>query len=211
MLKTMNGRSLLYIGVLFVLAGGANAQTQRTGDANARAMQQLQQLTGERTQLKADNDKLKQEVESLKKELTAATKEQSSLQQRLKTAESTATREATSTQQNTDALEKARSQMQELVTRFRETATTLKEVEADRTTARGQLQLRERELNTCIERNVGLYDLNKQILDRLEKKGVWSSLTEKEPFTKIQRVRLENLIDDYRERAVELQSQNKMK
>jgi len=211
MLKTMNGRSLLYIGVLFVLAGGVNAQTQRTGDANARAMQQLQQLTGERVQLKADNDKLKQEVEGLKKELTAATKEQTSLQQRLKTAESTVTRETASTQQNTDALEKSRAQMQELVTRFRETATTLKEVESDRATARGQLQLRERELNTCVERNVGLYDLNKQTLDRLEKKGVWSSLTEKEPFTKIQRVRLENLIDDYRERAAELKSLSKIK
>jgi cell division septum initiation protein DivIVA len=211
MLKTMPRFSLLYIGAFAVFAGTANGQTQRTGDTNARAMQQLQQLTVERTQLKADNDKLKQELESLKKELTAATKDQSSLQQRLKSAELAAARDSASTQQNTETLEKLRGQMQELVGRFRETATTLKEVEGDRNTARGQLQLRERELNTCVERNVGLFDLNTQALDRLEHKGVWNSLTEKEPFTRIQRTRLENLIDDYRERAAALRLENKGK
>jgi cell division septum initiation protein DivIVA len=182
----------------------ASAQTQRTGDNNARAMQQVQQLTAERVQLKAENDKLKQELESVKKQLTAATSEHSSLQQRLKVAESTASRESASTQQNTEALEKTRAQLQELIGRFRETATSLKEVETDRNTVRGQLQSRERELNTCVERNVALYELNNDVLNRLEHKGVWSSLTEREPFTQIQRTRLENLIDDYRQRASEL-------
>jgi cell division septum initiation protein DivIVA len=189
----------------------ALAQTQRTGDTNARAMQQLQQLSSERAQLKAENDKLKQETEQLKKQLASATSEQSSLQQKLKTTEASAAHDAASNQQNSDALEKLRGQLQELIGRFRETAQSLKEVETDRTAVKGKLQTTERELNVCIERNVGLYNLNTEALDHLEKKGVWSSLAEKEPFTRIQRTRLENLIDDYRERAAELKIETKPK
>jgi cell division septum initiation protein DivIVA len=207
----MSTLRILIASLALIASGLASAQTQRSGDNNARAMQQLQQLSAERTQLKADNDKLKQETEELKKQLSTATSGQSSLQQRLKTAETSAAHDSAAAQQNTEALEKARSQLQELIGRFRETAQALKEVETDRNTLRGQLQTRERELSTCIDRNVGLYDLNKEVLDRLEKKGVWSSLTEKEPFTKIQRTRLENLIDGYRERAEELRGATKSK
>jgi cell division septum initiation protein DivIVA len=203
----MNTKCLVFFLVMLPSIGFA--QTQRTGDNNARALQQLQQLSSERAQLKAENDKLKQEVESLKKQLTTSTSGQTSLEQRLKNAEASAARDAASNQQNADALEKLRGQTQELIARFRETAQSLKEVEADRNTTRGQLQTRERELGKCVERNMDFYKLNTEVLDRLERKGVWSSLTEKEPFTKIQRTRLENLIDDYRDRAGELRLRTK--
>jgi archaellum component FlaC len=204
-------QSLICVGALCLLSSIAGAQTQRTGDANARAAQQLQQMSAERTQLKADNDKLKQELEGVKKQLTAVTNEQSALQQKLKASESVASRDTASAQQNAESVEKLRAQMQELISKFRETASTLKEVETDRNAVRGQVKVQERELNSCVERNAALFDLNTQALDRLEKKGVWNSLTEKEPFTKIQRTRLENLIDEDRTRAAELRVENKTK
>ena len=182
----------------------AHAQVERSGDANARVMQQLQQLSGERMQLKSENDKLKSEVEDLKKQLSGTTSGQSSLQQRLKTAEANAAREAVSSQQNAESLEKMRAQMQELITRFRETAQSLKEVEADRADIRAKLQTRDREFSKCVDNNVGLYDLNKEILDRYEHKGVWNALSGKEPFTGLAKTRLENLIDDYKYRADDL-------
>jgi chromosome segregation ATPase len=205
-MKTPMNSSKTWLVLFALLPLTAMAQTQRSGDNNARAMQQLQQLTVERTQLKAENDKFKQEVDELKKQLAAATAGQSALQQKLKATEASVARDSATSAQSAESLEKMRGQMQELVTRFRETATSLKEVETDRNTARAQLQTRERDLNTCVDRNVALYDLNSEVLDRLEHKGVWSSLTEKEPFTRIQRTRLENLIDEYRDRAAELHS-----
>jgi chromosome segregation ATPase len=196
--------------VLLALSLTAQGQTERSGDANARAMQQLQQLSGERAQLKVENDKLKQEVESLKKQLTTATSGQAALQQKLKTTESSAARDASGNQQNAETVEKLRTQMQELVTRFRETAQSLKEVETDRSEARGQLQLRDRELGKCKTANAGLYQLNTDVLNRLEHQGMFTSMGEKEPFTKIQRTRLENLIDGYKEKATDLRVENKV-
>src|SRR5215831_12244239 len=138
-------RYLLCISLAVALASpfaNVNAQTQRTGDNNARAMQQLQQLTGERTQLKAENEKLKHELEELKKQLTTATSGHAALEQKLKAAEAGSARDAASNQQNSEAAEKLRGQMQELIGRFRETGQSLKEVEADRAALRGQLQVR---------------------------------------------------------------------
>lgn len=194
---------------LFVLLIGApfavNAQTQRSGDANARAMQQLQQLSAERVQLKTENEKLQQELQALKAQIATTTATQASLQQRLKAAEATAARDL-SAQSNAEA-ERLRSQMQELVTRFRETAQSLKDVEADRNVARTSLQASERELTTCVTRNKEFYQLNSEVLDRLENKNAWNSLTAKEPFTQLQRTRLENLIEGYKDRATDLRVQ----
>ena len=196
------------IAVLILWAStpfAVNAQTQRSGDANARAMQQLQQLSSERAQLKTENEKLKQELQALKTQITTSTATQASLQQRLKAAEATAARD-TNAQSNAEA-ERLRSQMQELVTRFRETAQSLKDVEADRNTARGSLQVSERELSTCVNRNQEFYQLNTEVLDRLENKSAWGAFTSKEPFTQLQRTRLENLIEGYKDRSTDLRTQ----
>jgi hypothetical protein len=99
--------------------------------------------------------------------------------------------------------------MQELVVKFRETAGVLQEVETDRDQLRAQASTQERDLKTCVDRNAGLYLLNDEILRNLENRGVWSSLTDKEPFTRISRTRLENLIDDYRYRVEELRVKDK--
>ncbi len=49
-----------------------------------------------------------------------------------------------------------------------------------------------------------LYELNRDILDRYERVGLFTKVSASEPFTKITRTRLENLVDEYRQRAQEL-------
>jgi chromosome segregation ATPase len=180
------------------------AQTERSGNADARVMQQLQQITGERAALQSENAKLKLEIEGLKKDLARSSASNSDLQGRSKALEAAAGRREVSGKQAEEQLERARAQMQELVTKFRETAQALRDVEGESTALRGQFDARERDFKTCVDRNAGLYNLNAEVLDKMANRGFWSSLTEREPFTKLKRVELENLIDDYRYRADEL-------
>ena len=205
----MNTRLSPTIGLLACLLAlqSAFAQTERTGSDTTRVMQQLQQLTNERAALQTDNNKLKLEIESLKAQVGKLEGEQGALQRKAQTSEAAvaaATARANSaTASSNEAHERTRAQLQEVVTRFRETAEILRDVETDRNTARGALSAREQELKTCVDRNVGLYELNAEILTRMEDRGFWSSVTESEPFTRIARTRLENLIDDYRYRVEE--------
>ncbi len=201
----MNVRMTVIAAVPLLLAVGiASAQTQRSGGSDARAMQQLQQLTAERATLQSENAKLKQELEQARKDLQKATADRSALETRARSGAAEAGREAASAKQCQAELERVRGQMQELVTKFRETAQNLRDIETDRTAARTELRTQERELKTCIDRNAGLYNLNSEALDRMASRGFWSAVGEREPFTKLKRVELENLIDDYKYRADEL-------
>lgn len=205
----MKSRIQLLVGLLagVSLLPAAFAQSERSGNDTARVMQQLQQVTSERTVLKADNDKLKQEVDSLKAQLAKLQGEQGALQRQAQAALATTTRLNSASSANAEALERSRAQMQELVGRFRETAETLRDVEGDRNTARSELAARDQELKACVDKNVGLYELNSEVLARMEDRGFWSGMASKEPFTGIARTRLENLIDDYRYRVEEFRAE----
>jgi hypothetical protein len=94
-----------------------------------------------------------------------------------------------------------KAKTQELITKFRETVQALRDVETGSLAAKQSLATRDHELKVCIDRNLALYDLNQEVLTRLEKQGVFSRVAQAEPFTRIKRAQLENLIDDYKARA----------
>jgi predicted RNase H-like nuclease (RuvC/YqgF family) len=192
-----------------VLAGASTqtvvAQTARSGGSggqNAQLVQQLQQLGSERTALQAEQAKLKKELEEVKKERDALKAGQATSSQRARAeTEAALARGARDREQSEKDLAQAKQRMQELVDKFRETATTLREVETDRATVKDAYAQQTRELEACVASNNALYDLNGEVLTKLEDQGFWSSLTKAEPFTKLKRVQLENLADGYRTRA----------
>lgn len=195
---------LCVAAILLVIGVAAQAQTQRSGNADARVAQQLQQLSSEKVALQAENNKLKQELEQVKAQLQKSASATKDLENRNKVLQASAGRGVANSQQTEEQLERSRAQMQELVTKFRETAQTLRDVEVERATVKSQLAAKEREFKVCVDRNVGLYELNKEVLNRMEDRGFWSQVSEREPFTRIKRTQLENLIDDYRYRVEEL-------
>lgn len=196
----------LVVCVLATLANAANAQTARSGGgANAQLMQQMQQLASERTSLQAENAQMKRDLDALRKERDslkdAVKKAQQALDGRLKASEvalahNTAQRESTEQE-----LRQAKEKMQELVTKFRETINTLRMAESESTTAKQTLSSRERDLKACVDHNAALYKLNDEVLTRLEHQSIWSRVATAEPFTRIKRTELENLVDDYKTRA----------
>lgn len=190
---------------LCLLASASHAQVQRSGNADARVAQQLQQLASEKVALQSENNKLKQELEQIKAQLQKSASTTKELENRNRALQSQAAASRIGgNEQWEEQLGRSRAQLQELVGKFRETAQTLREVELDRATAKSQLATKEREYKVCVDRNAAMYELNDEVLDRMEDRGLWSQLAEREPFTRLKRTQLENLIDDYRYRVEEL-------
>ncbi len=177
------------------------ARSGGTSSANTQLLQQMQQLASERTALQADNDKLKKHVDDLTKELDSLKKAQGAVDQRAK--ESAAALAQSKTQRDTteEQLKQTKDKLEQLVAKFRETAQSLRETEADRTTVKQTLSTRDHELKVCIDRNLGLYKINEEALTMLDKQTFWSRAASSEPFTKLKRIQMENLIDDYKARA----------
>lgn len=204
--STLKMSSLLVLTGLALGIGIARGQVARSGGGeSAQLAQELQQIASERTALQAQNAKLQQELDAMRKERDALKTAQQALERRARLSESSvkqlAQSAAASRQAADKTIEQWKAQMQELIAKFRETAETLRSVESDRTALRQTLAARGRDLNACVDHNLALYRLDQEVLTRLEHQTVWSALARAEPFTRIKRNQLDNLVEGYRERA----------
>jgi chromosome segregation ATPase len=182
----------------------ADAQTQRGGGESQKLMQQYQQLAAERTSLQAQVAQQKKDLDAAKADLMAMQKERDQLKARAGVATAAVARAQGEKQAAEQSVEQSKQRTAELVTRYRELAQTLKETELDRNKARGELTARNTVYDTCAQNNLQLYEITGQVLDRYEHVGLFSKAGAVEPFTKVTRTRIENLVDDYRARAEEL-------
>ena len=182
----------------------ADAQTQRGGGESQKLMQQYQQLAAERTSLQAQVAQQKKDLDAAKADLVAMQKERDQLKARAGVATAAVARAQGEKQAAEQSVEQSKQRTAEVVTRYRELAQTLKETELDRNKARGELTARNTVYDTCAQNNLQLYEITGQVLDRYEHVGLFSKAGAVEPFTKVTRTRIENLVDDYRARAEEL-------
>jgi hypothetical protein len=77
-------------------------------------------------------------------------------------------------------------------------------IETDRTQLQQQLEKSKAEFDTCAERNYSLYEVDNEVLDRYAHQGAFSYLERSEPFTRIKRTQIDNLVLEYKERAQQL-------
>ncbi|MDE2306037.1 MAG: hypothetical protein KGL34_10780 [Gammaproteobacteria bacterium] len=182
------------------------AQVARSGGANAALVQQMQQAL-------ADNASLQAQVNSLKQRLDASTQALAAAQKQLKSSKAAAS--ASSAQlssvraagENTSKeLALAKSQMRELVAHYRDTIATLRKSEADNGKMRRTLSGRQASLTRCTEDNRKLYRVTTEVLDRYQHQGLFQYLARSEPFTRLERTRIENFADEYGQQARELKA-----
>ena len=186
-------------------AGWAVAQVQRSGGgANAALMQQYQQVVAERGQLQADNEKLKKDNDDLRRQLETAKQQLATNKTGVTRNEAALATAQASNESNAKALADSRAKMQELISRFRETVTQLRAVESDRTLLQQQLTQSKAAFDKCAQANYQLYQVDNEVLDRYAHQGAFSYMARAEPFTRIKRTEIDNLVLEYRERAEEL-------
>lgn len=199
---------LAAIGCALVTAV-APAQVQRSGGggggaANAQLMMQYQQADAERTQLKSDNAKLKKDLDDLKKQLDTASKQAAASKAGVsRDAAQLATAQAANDRSAKD-LADAKGKMQELIGKFRETITQMRGIESERSQLQQQLAQSKAAFDQCAERNYSLYQVDNEVLDRYAHEGAFSHMASAEPFTRIKRTQIDNLVLEYKERAEEL-------
>jgi ABC-type transporter Mla subunit MlaD len=188
----------------------AAAQVGRSGGggANAALLQQYQQTVAERSQLQADNAKLKKSADDLKKQLDSANQQLGALKAGSthgQAALAAAQRETETAAKNQQDL---KNKMQELVSNYRQTIATLRGVETERTQLQQQLAQDKTTFDHCAADNFALFQISGEILDRYEHQGAFSYMARAEPFTRLKRTQIQNLADEYRERAEALRIQS---
>lgn len=201
--------TMLSILALMAVSDAALAQVQRSGGGvNAQLAQQYQQAVADRDQLQADNDKLKQALDQTKQQLAAAQRQLTAFKS---TTSATAVQLAAAqaaTQSATRTLDQTKSQMQDLITHYRDTVATLHDVEVDRSQLQQQLAQSRAAFDQCAVANSALYQVDNEVLDRYAHQGAFSYVARAEPFTRLERTRIGNLVLEYRQRAEALRVQS---
>jgi chromosome segregation ATPase len=190
-----------------LISAVAPAQVQRSGGggaANAQLRMQYQQADAERTQLKSDNAKLKKDLDDLKKQLEAATKQAAASKAGVSRDSAQLAAAQAANDRSAKDLVDSKAKMQELVGKFRETITQMRGIESERSQLQQQLAESKTAFDRCAERNYSLYQVDNEVLDRYSHEGMFSHVASAEPFTRIKRTEIDNLVLEYKERAEEL-------
>ncbi len=198
--------SLVLAASVFCVQAPLHAQVERSGGGEAQKfMQQYQQVATEKTALQAQAAQMKKDLDAANAELAAVRKERDAAKAHIGVSPAAVAQANTAKESAERNLEQSKQRMTELIGRFRETAATLKDVEADRAKLRKELSDRDAAFNVCAVDNVKLYEIAGEVLDRYQHVGLFTKVSAVEPFTKIMRTRIGNLVEEYRERAQELQ------
>jgi chromosome segregation ATPase len=105
-----------------------------------------------------------------------------------------------------------KQQQAELSDKYQEAEKKLKEMEQQYATTNNNLQQtqmeKEREkkkldgdIQVCEKKNSELYQLSVKLMDKYQTKGVLDAMRQAEPFTQLEKVRIENLLQEYRDKA----------
>ena len=195
----------LTAGFAMLASGAAHPQEARSGGGavSAQMVAELQQLTAERTALKSQNDQLQQQLAAIKAERDKLQQGERSSSAR---ARSSAAALASSKAQEVSSEQKLaqmQANVQQLIAKFRQVVDTLRKAELEAADAKQTLAMRQQDLSSCTEHNQALYKLDADVLAHFENRGFWSRVAADEPFTRIERVRLENYADESRGKADE--------
>jgi chromosome segregation ATPase len=188
---------LLTVGIVAPYSAGT-AQQSRGDDGTLRLQAMVQTLTTEKTQLTSENAKLKADLEKANAELKTLREAQAGLERRLGQAEASLSQASATNTRSTAALEAQRAREEQIVAEYRKLAETLGTVERERNELRTTLASRDSAFNQCVTANQKMFETGNEVLDRYEEKGCFSAMRENEPFTQNRRVRLQNLVDEYR-------------
>jgi len=207
-MRNLTDRAVLVAATLAVLtslsAGVARAQESRGGGGvSAQVVAQLQQLSAENTSLKAENDQLKQQLADATRERDSLKKGAAANDVKVRSSAAALARSTAADASDQQKIAQMQGQMQQLIAKFRELVGTLRSSEIEAATTKQTLAERQQDLKVCTDHNQALYKVDDDTLTHFEKQGFLSRLASDEPFTRIERVRLENYADESRGKAQE--------
>jgi len=146
-----------------------------------RAQFMLRQLNSQKVQLEKQNAGLKAEIDTLKKESAKQLKKVKAGNKKLGMAG-----------------KKKDKYILKLKEKLKETLIALRKSEKERLQANTIGQALDTELKRCVGNNHSLVLMNDKLVDNYTKKGCWDSILQDEPFTGINQVKVENILQEYR-------------
>ncbi|MHB0986455.1 MAG: DNA repair protein [Sulfuricella sp.] len=100
-----------------------------------------------------------------------------------------------------DKLQKTAGALQEMTKKQADAMQTLQRKDQDIMRLEAEVSRQTRQVEVCETKNARLYQLNVELMDKYQSKGVLGALLQAEPFIQMKGVEVENLLQEYRDKA----------
>ena len=192
---------LIFVAFPNLVLGAENANPEaRLRELLRNTMLQLRAAEADRDALqnaKAENEKQKKALEDQVAALTEnARTDKEAADKTIADLNTKSTQEEAEIAQLKDALAKWKESQKQAVD-------LIGTKEAQRAKLAGDNILLQRRVDEYHTKNLALYKVGTEVLDRYEKFGLGDALTAREPFVGLTRVRFQNLVQDYQDKLSE--------
>lgn len=141
---------------------------------------------------------LTDQVDALKKQLAELESKRAALEKKLsgqsRQISELSDKQLSDTQQLADLSGKYKLLEQQ----YTESNNNLKQTQMEKDQQKTQL---DGDIRQCWKMNSVLYQLNVKLMDKYQAKGVWDAILQAEPFTQLEKVKMENLMQEYRDQS----------
>jgi chromosome segregation ATPase len=157
-----------------------------------RKMQaQLSSVQKEKTELAARVDEMKKQLGELGSK--SAILEKKSGGQKKQFAELTA------------KLQESDTNLQKMTQQYTDTIKALQQVQKEKEQVQKEKEQSEKQLSgdvrVCEKKNADLYRISTELMEKYQSKGVFTALLEAEPFTQLEKVKVQNLMQEYKDKS----------
>jgi multidrug efflux pump subunit AcrA (membrane-fusion protein) len=178
-------------------AADSDSRAAREREMLRRAQEALRQSEADKSELTRAKLDAEQKLKALSQELESARSGSKAGQAALRAQLQSA---GAAQADLRSKLEEAGKQLASLTLRQRETAGQLATRESEIKQLQQDLQNSKAVGASCEAKNLKLFEYSQELLDGYRKKGVWTSLTQKEPVFGLREVGIENVVQEYRDK-----------
>jgi chromosome segregation ATPase len=198
MKNSKTSQNLLGAAALFLACVAAVDAMADPDTREKQAVHRLQLQLRAEQQEKAD---LAEQVEALKKQLGELQSKKGALEAKLngesKKISELADTQIADKQQFSELSEKYRLLEQQ----YNASSKDLKDLQETALEKEQEKKRLDGDLRSCEKKNSELYQLSVSLMDKYRTKGVLDAMLQKEPFTQIEKVKIDNLLQDFRDKA----------
>ena len=193
-----HGTALLFlVGSLLPEAMAASNKDSKERQALRRVQAQLNEVQQQKSLLEQEKAGLAEQMEELKKKSDG-----------LESGAARANARRVALDREVEVLNKDKAEltaklqetMQEMTKKQAESMQALQHKEREIKRFEAELAHQTRQGEMCQVKNARLYQINAELMDKYQSKGVFGALLQAEPFTQLKRVEVENLLQEYRDK-----------
>jgi myosin heavy subunit len=202
-------RGQILIHAVLLLLAFSSIDSMAATEKEAKDRQAVHRLQLQLQAVQQEKTDLADQLEVLKKQVVDLESKRAELEKKLK-GQSGKISELADLQKKTELTDK--QQLAELSAKNQETDKELREAEqqlatTDKNLKQTQLEKEQekkksdKEMQVCEKKNSELYLFSAKLMEKYQAKGVMEAIRQVEPFTQLEKVKYENLVQEYRDKT----------